>query len=374
MPSNIVVLDTSENNQLSSDGYTSFQNAEASSQLGVMEALPNQAVSSTQLGMDPSINTLGGFGMNLPFHSPQQAATRRPTTPVYADPLTTELERLRKQTEQNNKACEDAIMRLKSDMEKEIEEVIAEIRQKYEAKLNAEEAAFAQKKKELDTNHNKVLMNKRLADAFRSKCLERPSGPLQIQRAVVPSSANQQTTAPPLQIVHHSSALFSSMPNRPPLISPVSPSPGNLQTASDRRAPAPHLQPFRPPSSTSARTLPIAAPSVPHLVQSQLRPPPPPPMPSSYRSGLHDRTSQPEVAGGLPSLNKSSLSAMGLLFHVNNQPGANPPTVLQPLPALSSSFDALDMSRFGSGGGNGMVNLAGSSAATDVVCLSDDDE
>lgn len=192
--------------------------------------------------------------------------------------------------------------------------------------------------------------------------------------AVVPSSANQQTTAPPLQIVHHSSALFSSMPNRPPLISPVSPSPGNLQTASDRRAPAPHLQPFKPPSSTSARTLPIASPSVPHLVPSQLRPPPPPPMPPSYRSGLHDRTSQPEVAGGLPSLNKSSLSAMGLLFHVNNQPGANPPTVLQPPPALSSSFDALDMSRFGSGGGNGMVNLAGSSAATDVVCLSDDDE
>lgn len=75
-------------------------------------------------------------------------------------------------------------MRLKSDMEKEIEEVIAEIRQKYEAKLNAEEAAFAQNKKELDTNHNKVLMNKRLADAFRSKCLERPSGPFQIQRGM----------------------------------------------------------------------------------------------------------------------------------------------------------------------------------------------
>lgn len=109
VPSNLVVLDTSENNQLSSDGYTSFRNAEASSQLGVMEALPNQAVSSTQLGMDPSINTLGGFGMNLPFHSPQHAATRRPTTPVYADPLTTELERLRKQTEQNNKACEDTV-------------------------------------------------------------------------------------------------------------------------------------------------------------------------------------------------------------------------------------------------------------------------
>ncbi|XP_058199863.1 uncharacterized protein LOC131314930 isoform X5 [Rhododendron vialii] len=348
VPSDPVVLHCVAN-QLSGDGYTSFRNAEALSQLGVMEALPNQVVSSTQSG------------------------TRMPAKSVYADPLTTELERLRKQTEQTNTAHKDTILRLKSDLEKEIEEVIAAMRQKYVAKLNSEEAAFAQKKMELDTYHIKVLMNKRLADAFRAKCLERSSGALEMRRAVVPS-ASQQTTAPPLQIVHHSSALFSSMPNRPPLISPIGPSPGNLQTASERRAPAPHLQPFRPPPSTSARNLPIASPTVPHLVPSQPPPLPPSPMPPTYRSGLYNTAPHPEVAGGLPSLHNPSLSAMSLLFHMNNQPGANPPNILSPRPDLSSSFDALDISQFGSGGGDGMVNLASSGVATGVVCLSDDDE
>lgn len=65
---------------------------------------------------------------------------------------------------------------------------------------------------------------------------------------------------------------------------------------------------------------------------------------------------------------------MSLLFHMNNQPGANPPNILSPRPDLSSSFDALDVSQFGSEGGDGMVNLARSGVATDVVCLSDDDE
>ncbi|KAF7121226.1 hypothetical protein RHSIM_Rhsim13G0096400 [Rhododendron simsii] len=346
VPSDPVVLHTAAN-QRSGDGYTSFRNAEALSQLGVMEALPNQVVSSPQLG------------------------TRLPAKSGYADPLTTELERLRKQTEQTNTAHKDTILRLKSDLEKEIEEVIAEMRQKYVAKLNSEEAAFAQKKMELDTYHIKVLMNKRLADAFRSKCLERSSRALEMRRDVVPSTS-QQTTAPPLQIVHNPSALFSSMPNRPPLITPIGPSPGNLQTASERRAPAPHLQPFRPPPSTSARNLPIASPTVPHLVPSQPPPPPPSPMPPAYRS--YNTAPHPEVAGGSPSLHNPSLSAMSLLFHMNNQPGANPPNILSPRPDLSSSFDALDISQFGSGGGDGMVNLASSAVATDVVCLSDDDE
>lgn len=63
-------------------------------------------------------------------------------------------------------------MQLKSDCEKEIEEVVAKIRQNYVNKLQAVEALFVAKKKELDTNHNRVLMNKILADAFRSKCMD----------------------------------------------------------------------------------------------------------------------------------------------------------------------------------------------------------
>jgi hypothetical protein len=63
-------------------------------------------------------------------------------------------------------------LRLKSDCEKEIEEVVAQIRRKYDTKIQERESEFLLKKKELDANHNKVLMNKILAEAFRSKCMD----------------------------------------------------------------------------------------------------------------------------------------------------------------------------------------------------------
>ena len=71
-------------------------------------------------------------------------------------------------------------LRLKSDCNKEIEEVIAEIRMKYEVKCQETEAAFLLKKTELDTYHSKVLMNKILAEAFHSKCL----GTLRMQQGM----------------------------------------------------------------------------------------------------------------------------------------------------------------------------------------------
>ncbi len=63
-------------------------------------------------------------------------------------------------------------LRLKSDCEKEIEEVVAQLRRKYDTKIQERESEFLLKKKELDANHNKVLMNKILAEAFRSKCMD----------------------------------------------------------------------------------------------------------------------------------------------------------------------------------------------------------
>lgn len=60
----------------------------------------------------------------------------------------------------------------KMRMKFELEESIAQLRRNYEAKCKDAEAAFLWKKKELDNNHNKVLVNKILADAFRSKCVE----------------------------------------------------------------------------------------------------------------------------------------------------------------------------------------------------------
>ena len=61
-------------------------------------------------------------------------------------------------------------LRLKSDCEKEIQEVVAQIRRTYDFKLQDIEYEFLRKKKEMDDNQNKVLMNKILAEAFRTKC------------------------------------------------------------------------------------------------------------------------------------------------------------------------------------------------------------
>lgn len=72
---------------------------------------------------------------------------------------------------------------LNFECEKEIEEMIAQIRRKYEVKHQDAEVAFLLKKNELDTNHEIVLMNKILAEAFRSKCLDlSPPGPSKMQQ------------------------------------------------------------------------------------------------------------------------------------------------------------------------------------------------
>lgn len=59
-------------------------------------------------------------------------------------------------------------LRLKSDFEKELEE----LRRKYDVKFQEIEVEFQLTKKTLDANLNTVYMNKFLADAFRSKCLD----------------------------------------------------------------------------------------------------------------------------------------------------------------------------------------------------------
>ncbi|KAF5930990.1 hypothetical protein HYC85_031863 [Camellia sinensis] len=389
-----------------SEGHiTSFnmeasQIAEASSQLVEdTEGLQSQVVPGTHLGMPPPIDALGGFETHLPF-GPHQMASRMPAHPSYPDPLQNELERLRKEADQAMKVYEDTKQQLKSDCEKEIEEIIAEICRKHEAILHASEAAFLLKKKELDTNHQKVLMNKMLAEAYRLKCPDiRSYGAMGMQQvansnfmhsllssqpaagpsllagssSVVPAAASQQTPpppmqvmqppsppvqvmqhpspplqvvhhpsppaqvvhhpSPPVQVVHHPSVLFSSMPTGPP---PTV----NLQVVSEIRAPAPHLQPFRPSSSMS----PIS--SLPHGLPSQhiprnhrttslavpLAPPrppnPPPPQPPTHRYGDYERNLRPEFTGGLLGLQNSSLSAMGLLAAFDNQRGACPPNFL----------------------------------------------
>ena len=63
-------------------------------------------------------------------------------------------------------------LQLKSDCEKEIQEVVAQIRTKHDIKLQEIESEFLRKKKEMADNQNKVFLNKILAEAFRSKCMD----------------------------------------------------------------------------------------------------------------------------------------------------------------------------------------------------------
>ncbi|KAL8193230.1 hypothetical protein R6Q57_026811 [Mikania cordata] len=187
------------------------------------------------------------------------------------DPLQAEFERL---CELKNAVIKfhDAIkLKIKSDQEKELAEVIAQVNAKYETKIQEADTAFELKKNEVDTYVNRVVMNKVLADTFRSKCqdlspistseiqetqsggtLHLPqfqgqtsSNGLTFSSSPAQSSRSQQVTGqqPPLQIVNQSSKLFSTTPTRPPSgTMPARPPPSTV---------TPSIALNKPPSATS---------------------------------------------------------------------------------------------------------------------------
>ncbi|KAE8696703.1 putative Kinase family protein / peptidoglycan-binding LysM domain-containing protein [Hibiscus syriacus] len=287
---------------------------------GVLDGLLRQA-SETRTAPVPFVSN------GLPLPTAPAVSSRMPIT-LYHDPLQIEMERIIKVKEKTTKIREDTNLQLKLERDKEIEEAVAQIRRKFEVKLKEKEVEFLLQKKQLDVNYNKVLLNKILAEAFRSKCMDnRPSGSacekqgansiflqqlfqLSSQQMEQPSTAcglpstgsalsmptvssaavnaqtmspswqpstasgiplngpassmgtvshavvDAQTMGPPLHVVNPS-ALYSGTPTRHLHISNVSSSAGNLQRGTEVRAPAPHLQPFRPSSSISPSSLPL---------------------------------------------------------------------------------------------------------------------
>ncbi|XVF68548.1 hypothetical protein PTKIN_Ptkin11bG0011700 [Pterospermum kingtungense] len=335
--------------------------------------------------------------------------------PLYRDPLQNEMERIRRETDQTVKVHEDTKLQLKSECEKEIEEVVAQIRRKYELKLQEKEVEFLLQKKQLDENYNKVLLNKILAEAFRSKCMDnRASGSagaqqeqsssfmqqlvqLSAQRALHSSTAsglstgtdtsiqtaspavvNAQTMDPSLQVVNPPTAFFSPTPTRPPHVSSITPSTGTHHIGSEIRAPAPHLQPFRPSTSV----FPSTPPSQPRVILS--RPPHNnPPVTSTSMLQSHNNplahrpassTLQPgriqhEISGGLAAIpNPSSDVLMG----INNLSGPNTNSPSNLLPNVGSSLATPVHQESGMPPSN-QPNPAQQSGAPDIVCLSDDD-
>ncbi|KAG4384645.1 hypothetical protein AAZX31_13G306000 [Glycine max] len=183
------------------------------------------------------------------------------------DPLNNELDRIQKVTEQAVKNYEDRKSQLKTDFEKELEE----LRRKYDVKFQGIEVEFKQRKTTLDTNRNVVHMNKFLAAAFRSKCstlkpsctsgmlpgfaqqqLLQPSKQQSTSwRSLLAGSSSSTTTSSqhmvtPIRAGYSASGFSHNVSARSPIIDTISLPVGNPQAGVGQiRAPAPHLQPYR---------------------------------------------------------------------------------------------------------------------------------
>ncbi|KAF5751556.1 helicase protein MOM1-like [Tripterygium wilfordii] len=414
------------------------------------------------LGMPVSDTRNASFTSRNSNRPAQNAASFVPQMPLsYHDPLQSEMERIHNERDQSIIKHDETKLRLKSDCDKEIEEVVAQIRKNYEIKLQEVEAEFLTKKKDMDENLNKVLMNKILAEAFRSKCMDtRVSTTRGLRQAGLHFGFRQttadlassspttsiapvspQASAPSLQAVHilsgastrpphsisnptptsnlqaglhcgfpwttadlapsppttsiapvsprasapflHAVHLLSGTSTRPPHIISNPPPTLNLQGGCQIRARAPHLRPYRHPSSLSATnlsSLPRGMPSQPELsnpfAASSLLPQQPTiwQPPPTYQSGPHNRVHQPETAGGLPTPPDSSLSALALLVDVENQTAVNPCPPSYPSPALEfSNLDPLLLPEFGGPISGTQANTSHSSGHPDMVCLSDED-
>lgn len=212
--------------------------------------------------------------------------------------------------------------------------------------------------------------------------LSQPSArisPISLASSGAHSASGQQSTQPPLQIVHQSAALFSSISTRPPQINPITLSMGNVRVGNENRAraPAPHLQAFRSASSvnTSAQRM---APG--HLTPTSLPASSSYPLPCSvapnmapnYSSAIYSKSSTQSNAAkdmlppGVSAPPSASMSNQELL----KTHGAQRPD--EPLPDLGSTLDSIDFSVFETG-----PSLPPSSEVPDVstnlVCLSDED-
>ncbi|KAG8387652.1 hypothetical protein BUALT_Bualt02G0043600 [Buddleja alternifolia] len=335
----------------------------------VTAELPNQA--PLQLGIDPT----------------HQAAWN---SCFFLEPLTNELEKICKEAEQLRKSHEDMVSKLKSDWENEV----AQIRNKYETKLQDAKAEFGSKKIELDKNQNKVLLNRTLSEYFKIACYDAMSSELpEVQLGIPPSFmhqqslqhsirlhlgasasqpapwrgpqivpptvevlqqqspphstgfcnvSNQNVVAPPVQAVQHAADLFSGAPFIPPIISATSRA-GSL-VGEDIRSAAPHLQSIRSISVSSPHQL--LPPALPLPSTSQNRPEP------------------------LPALLNPSESALGLLVDMDDRPRLPSNHISSALPEIYPSFGSSGISHLETIG-NLQGNMNSSAVGIDVVCLSD---
>lgn len=379
---------------------------------------PNQSV--PQLGVDAGLLR----GPSYLFVHPTHPVTSWNSTPsLVAEPLQNELEKLLKEAERLEKIYEDSVSQLKSACEKEIQEIISQICTKYDKKLQVAEANFRFKKNELEKSKNLVLMNTKLAAAFRSKFQFRPlqlqqvftssfeqhlhqpslppsmrisplasaSRPPPSQQTLAPSAEalNQlhmlppvrsspvairnATASPPIQSIQRAGPVLLGTSARPLVI--ASHTPAAHPGIAEIRSRAPHLQPFRlaaapsmAHSSFSAIPQQHSQPVFPPQLVATTRPAPCPPrlpqlIPNHVPQNAHEPQSRQQF-----HLNQSE-SPIDLLRDMNCHALMN--RNVPPLADVDSKVLSLEPSNLVTLG-NIQGNPASSAVDTDIICLSDE--
>ncbi|XP_035830202.1 uncharacterized protein LOC110875400 [Helianthus annuus] len=138
-----------------------------------LEQLPDSGIQDEEINVC-NLQPSGASQLDqiIPDDEPDFPSSTDPTVAENPSDTLPPSEPLLEPTVEDNvtKFYQELKQRLKADCEKEIDEVVAQIRLKYEAKHQEADAAYNSKKMELVTNIHRVPMNKGLADAFRSKC------------------------------------------------------------------------------------------------------------------------------------------------------------------------------------------------------------
>ncbi|XP_022743956.1 chromodomain-helicase-DNA-binding protein 3-like [Durio zibethinus] len=209
--------------------------------------------SETCIGNQRSTNTMLRSLNELPC----QVNTVRPVTPQPAcsNPLQIELERIEKYKDQTLKLHEDMILQLKSERDKEIEEIC----KKYDVLLRDAEIAFKQKEQDLECYCSRVQLNNLLAETVTYNLNEEAAGSTVIDSFI--NQLIQQTTsmldprieppltglgaAPPVQTSNDSPTGVVAQHSSPTIHVARSNWVGIV------RAPAPHLRALNPPSMST---------------------------------------------------------------------------------------------------------------------------
>ncbi|KAL8057633.1 hypothetical protein ABFX02_04G195900 [Erythranthe guttata] len=166
------------------------------------------------------------YRSNFLFDHPGQEIASLNSSSLIPNSLDNELEKICKENEQLENSHKEMTLQMKSDCQNEIKETIAQILKKYEVKHQNSVSEFRSKKNELEKNHKMVLMNKRLAEAFRTNCLDFscfdhrgiihqgvPYSYMQYHQVSPPTgvSPNMQIQSQTVQPMQHSSPPHSSV-------------------------------------------------------------------------------------------------------------------------------------------------------------------